>query len=92
MGLVDYLKETRTELKHVSWATRKQAINFTGLVIGVSLLVALLLGAFDSLFDRGLRAILSNRVGTSEQIVSTSTTPVTSTSTQVVGTSTQPKK
>ena len=50
MGLVDYIKETRAELKHVSWATRRQAIAFTALVIGISVGVAIILGAFDFLF------------------------------------------
>jgi len=103
MGLVDYLKETRTELKHVSWATRKQAINFTGLVIGVSLLVAILLGAFDSLFGLALEAVLSNRAPSAEIIPNQNATTTTATSTTnnpliniststKTGTPTQPKK
>ena len=50
MGLGSYLKETKVEMKHVSWPSRKQAINYTLIVIGVSLFVAIFLGAFDSLF------------------------------------------
>lgn len=48
--LVNYIKETRVELKHVSWPTRKQAIWLTIAVIAISLIVAAFLGAFDSLF------------------------------------------
>lgn len=48
--LVNYIKETRIEMKAVRWPTRKQAINYTLLVIGVSVGVALFLGSFDILF------------------------------------------
>jgi preprotein translocase subunit SecE len=47
---VQYLKDTQSELKHVSWPTRQQAIAFTILVIAISLLTAVYLGAFDWLF------------------------------------------
>lgn len=50
--LVNYLKGTKTELKHVNWPTRKQAINFTAIVIAVSLIVAALLGFFDIIFTK----------------------------------------
>jgi preprotein translocase subunit SecE len=48
---VQYLKDTRGELKHVSWPTRKQAIINAALVVGVSILVALFLGFFDFIFS-----------------------------------------
>jgi len=51
MGRVTtYLKETRGELKHVSWPTRRQAIVFTVVVVIISLGVAAYLGLFDFLF------------------------------------------
>tara|TARA_Y100000310_G_scaffold112994_2_gene111543 strand:+ start:3886 stop:4200 length:315 start_codon:yes stop_codon:yes gene_type:complete len=58
MGVVDYLRETKAEMRHVSWPTRKQATSFTVLVIGASLLVAALLGAFDFVFDYILKEFL----------------------------------
>ena len=48
--LANYIKETRVEMKGVKWPTRKQAVNYTLLVIGVSIGVAIFLGAFDMLF------------------------------------------
>lgn len=48
--LIQYVKDTQSELKHVSWPTRPQAIAFTILVIVISLLTAAYLGAFDWLF------------------------------------------
>ena len=50
MKLIDYLKETRAELKHVAWPSRKQAIVYTAVVIAISLLTAAYLGAFDYIF------------------------------------------
>ena len=48
--LITYIKDTRGEMKHVSWPTRRQAINFTLIVIGISLAIALLLGLADFIF------------------------------------------
>jgi len=50
MKLINYLKDTKGEMRHVSWPTQKQAIQFTTLVIIISILTAALLGVFDSLF------------------------------------------
>jgi preprotein translocase SecE subunit len=58
MGLTNYIKETRGEMKHVNWPTRRQAIAYTIAVIVISVLVAYMLGAFDALFKFGLSKIL----------------------------------
>ncbi|MBI5817339.1 MAG: preprotein translocase subunit SecE [Candidatus Yonathbacteria bacterium] len=55
MALVEYLKETKAELKHVSWPTRKQAISFTVVVIAISIFTALFLGLFDTIFSTLLK-------------------------------------
>ncbi|MEK7614097.1 MAG: preprotein translocase subunit SecE [Patescibacteria group bacterium] len=47
MSIIDYLKETRGELKHVSWPTKSQTMAFTVVVIVVSFVVAYFLGLFD---------------------------------------------
>lgn len=51
---IDYLKDTRAELEHVSWPTQKQAAVYTVLVIIVSLLVAAFIGMFDFFFTKGI--------------------------------------
>ena len=56
--ITEYLKETRGELRHVNWPTRKQAAVFTVLVVAVSLMTAAYLGAFDYLFSLILKGIL----------------------------------
>ena len=56
--LTDYIKETRSEMKHVNWPTRKQAVTFTVIVIAISLGVAAFLGFFDYLFSLGIARFL----------------------------------
>ena len=42
-----FLKEVQTELKKVVWPTRQQTIRLTGIVVGVSLVVGMYVGALD---------------------------------------------
>ncbi|MDP3784976.1 MAG: preprotein translocase subunit SecE [bacterium] len=46
----NYLKETRQELRHVNWPTRRETIRFTLLVLGISAVIAAFLGLLDILF------------------------------------------
>ncbi len=55
---INYLKETRGELRHVSWPTQRQTLVFTALVIGVSVLTAFLLGFFDFVFTTLLETFI----------------------------------
>jgi preprotein translocase SecE subunit len=55
MSINDYIKETRGELKHVSWPTQKQAIVYTITVIIIALAVGAYLGFFDYLFSNILK-------------------------------------
>jgi preprotein translocase subunit SecE len=58
MSLIQYIKDVRGEMRHVSWPTRKQAAIYTALVIGISIAVALYLGGLDFLFSRGLEFLI----------------------------------
>ncbi len=51
MSLITYFKETKIEMKHVTWPSMRQAIIYTLAVIIVSILVAALLGLFDYIFS-----------------------------------------
>ena len=55
----EYLKDTRGELKHVIWPSRKQTLFFTLIVIVLSIAVAYFLGLFDFLFSRGIGMLLN---------------------------------
>ena len=56
--ITEYLKETKGELRHVNWPTRKQASVFTALVVAVSLITAAYLGVFDYIFSRILQLVI----------------------------------
>lgn len=58
MKLIDYFKETRAELKHVAWPTRKQAMVYTAVVIAISLFTAGYLGFFDYVFSTLLKLVI----------------------------------
>ena len=48
--LRNFLDEARQEFKRVNWPTRAETMRMTGIVIGVSLAVAIFLGALDFIF------------------------------------------
>ena len=59
MSFIQYLKDTRGELRHVAWPTQSQTTIYTALVIAVSIFAALYLGLFDFLFTSGLKNIIN---------------------------------
>ena len=48
---VQYLKDSKAELKKVAWPTKKEVIRHSLIVIGVSLFVAVFLGLVDYLLN-----------------------------------------
>jgi preprotein translocase subunit SecE len=46
-----FFSEAKTEIRHVNWPTRQEAIRLTFIVIGIAVGLALFLGAFDYLFS-----------------------------------------
>jgi preprotein translocase subunit SecE len=50
--IVRYFKETRAELKKVTWPTRQEALNLTLIVVGFTVSMAALLGIIDYIFAR----------------------------------------
>jgi preprotein translocase subunit SecE len=48
--IVKYFKETRAELKKVTWPTRQEAVNLTLIVVGFTVFMAALLGIIDYIF------------------------------------------
>ena len=57
--LTDYLKGSVEEMKKVTWPTKKEAKNYTLLVIGISLGVAAFLGILDYAFSFGIEKIIT---------------------------------
>lgn len=56
-----YLKGAYEELKKVVWPSRQETIQHTLVVIGLSLTLAVFLGAVDYLLNLGLERLLLSR-------------------------------
>ena len=48
--IVKYFKDTRAELRKVSWPTRQEALNLTLIVVAFTIFMAALLGIIDYIF------------------------------------------
>jgi len=57
--LINYIKESIVEMKKVTWPTQKETRNYTILVIGISVGVALFLGLLDYIFTTGFQFIIN---------------------------------
>ncbi|OYV84251.1 MAG: preprotein translocase subunit SecE [Parcubacteria group bacterium 21-54-25] len=53
-ALFTYLRNVRAELAHVTWPSTRQAIAHTLIVIGISIVTALLVGLLDYVFTSGV--------------------------------------
>lgn len=58
-AIVEYFKDTRGELRKVSWPTRQEATNLTLIVLGVTAAMAVFLGAVDFIFATLVSLIVS---------------------------------
>jgi preprotein translocase subunit SecE len=79
MSFVDYLKDTRAELRHVAWPTRTQTVIFTTLVVAISVFVSAYLGVFDYLFTGILARVVNANPGAAQTVTppAASTSPIT---------------
>jgi preprotein translocase subunit SecE len=59
-AVVRYLKETRAELRKVSWPTREQATHLTLIVLAVTVAMAIFLGAVDIVFAAIIRLLVAS--------------------------------
>jgi len=57
--LTSYIKESIAEMKKVTWPSKKETRNYTILVIGISIGVALFLGLLDYIFTTGFQLIIN---------------------------------
>ncbi len=56
-----YLRESREELKKVVWPTRKETVQNSLLVVGISVGVAAFLGLIDFVLNYGLEQFLKTK-------------------------------
>jgi preprotein translocase subunit SecE len=79
--IIQYFKETRSELNHVAWPTQNQTIVYTILVSLISLGVAAYLGAFDYIFTTLIADLVNAQSTSGQQIQPTVATTTSQTST-----------
>jgi len=61
--IVRYWKETRGELRKVTWPTREESQRLTAIVIGVTIAFALFLWVFDLLFSNIIQFLIEQLIG-----------------------------
>jgi len=59
LGIIRYLRETRAEMKKVTWPTREEALKLTYIVLGVTFAFAVFLGLLDWIFSQIFQLILA---------------------------------
>ena len=62
-ALVKYLRETRGEIRKVTWPTREEAWRLTAIVLAVTLASAVFLWFWDTVFSNGLHWLIAQIVG-----------------------------
>jgi preprotein translocase subunit SecE len=56
--ITQFLREAKEELFKVNWPTKKQTVNYTLIVIGISIAVAVFLGGWDYFFGQILKTYI----------------------------------
>lgn len=57
--LVNYLRNSREELKRVSWPSRQQVIRDTMIVVMISLAVGAFFAGIDKIFEAGFQQMIT---------------------------------
>ncbi len=55
---LQYIKESRDELRKVTWPSRQTTVRYTLIVIGASLVVGFVIGGLDFAFTKALETFL----------------------------------
>lgn len=58
-ALKNYFVSSYAEMKKVSWPTKKQTINYSLLVIGLSVGMAIFFAVLDYIFNLGIEQIIT---------------------------------
>jgi len=59
IGPVTYLKQAKEELEKVTWPSRKETIQYSIIVVGVSILLAVFIGVLDLALNLGLDQLVN---------------------------------
>lgn len=58
MNLITYVKDSISELRKVTWPTKKQAINYTIIVVALAVSMALFFAILDQILNIGLGKLI----------------------------------
>ncbi len=58
MSIISYIKEVKLETKYIKWPTKKQVTNYTLVVVILSVILAIYIGALDAFFAKLLSKII----------------------------------
>lgn len=58
LNLIQYFKESKEELKKVTWPSKQDTTKYTLIVIVLSLLIAAFFGGFDWVLNLGLEKLI----------------------------------
>ena len=62
-ALVRYFRQTRGELRKVTWPTRQESQRLTAIVLGVTAIMAIFLGLLDFFFSNGVQSLVKLMAG-----------------------------
>lgn len=57
--IVQYIRETRAELRKVVWPTREEAINLTAIVVGTIFAMSVFFGVIDYVLKQAIGFLLA---------------------------------
>lgn len=57
-SIAQFFKDAKAELMKVNWPSREQTINYTLIVIGISIALAVFLGGWDYFFEYLLKTFI----------------------------------
>ena len=62
-AVVRYFRETRGEIRKVTWPTRQESWRLTGIVLGVTIATAAFLWFFDFIFSGSIQFVIERMIG-----------------------------
>ena len=62
-AVVRYMRETRGEIRKVTWPTRQESWRLTAIVLAVTIATAAFLWLFDFIFSGGIQFLIERMIG-----------------------------
>mgnify|MGYP003572680417 FL=1 len=62
-AVMRYFRETRGEIRKVTWPTRQESWRLTAIVLGVTVATAAFLWLFDTIFSGGIQFLIESMIG-----------------------------